>query len=291
MIIAYPFGNNVLLLHSLPIPWISRGKYTEASMRASRRRARKVDPLASPEAVRDVLEKLRGRCSVALPKSEAQLAKMLESVRHHERRPAGSGKRGRPRRWPRDEVALVAMKLKVVLGREAGGRVSPSSFISLYLPLLRYPTDVITALMQGEINIREAAYLARLTPERLKCSTREARQERHEMVTAHVLTSGSQSSLRLRVKALLGETSEDSPNSGEAGRLKADALVRKNPHDPRHLFYEEIQRLTDAMNQIEADELKDKELGSVLRQIDKLFNILKGIKHQGRSRRSKLVSE
>ena len=256
-------------------------------MRASRRRTRRADPLALPEAVRDILDKLRGQCPDTLPKSEAQFIRMLESVRHYGRNSATSGKRGRPRRWPRDEVALVARKLKALLGRETSGRVSPSSFVSLYLPLLRYPTDVATALTQGEINIREAAYLARVTPERLKCSTREARQSRGDLVKAHMLTNGSQSSLRLRVKAILGEIPEESANSGEVGRLKADALLRENPHDPRHLFYEEIQRLTDAMNQIEADDLKGEELGAVLRQIDKLFNTLRRIKHQGYSKHRK----
>lgn len=247
-------------------------------MRASRRRTRRTDPLASPEAVRDVLDKLRGQCSDVLPKSEPHLIKMLESVRHYERSSGVPGKRGRPRRWPRDAVALVGRKLKAVLARETGGRVAQSSFVSLYLPLLRYPTDVTAALAQGEINIREAAYLARLTPERLKCSTREARQARCEMVKAHALTNGSQSSLRWRVKAILGEIPEGASNSAEAGSLKADALLRENPHDPRHLFYEEIQRLTDAMNQIEADKLKGESLGEVLRQIDKLFSMLRRIK-------------
>lgn len=225
-----------------------------------------------------MLDKLRGQCSDVMPKSEPQLIKMLESVRHYERSSGVPGKRGRPRRWPRDAVALVGRKLKAVLARETGGRVAQSSFVSLYLPLLRYPTDVTAALAQGEINIREAAYLARLTPERLKCSTREARHARCEMVKTHALTNGSQSSLRWRVKAILGEIPEGVSNSAEAGRLKADALLRENPHDPRHLFYEEIQRLTDAMNQIEADELKGESLGEVLRQIDKLFSMLRRIK-------------
>lgn len=249
-------------------------------MRASQRRTRRTDPLASPQAVRNVLGKLRGQCPDVLPKSEPQLIRMLESVRHYGRCLSVSEKRGRPRRWPRHEVALVARKLNALLERETGGRISSSSFVSLYLPLLRYPADVVTALTQGKINIREAVNLARLTPERLKCSNREARQARGEMLKAHVLTNGSQSSLRLRVKAILGEIPEERSYSGEAGRLKADALLRDNPHDPRHLFYEEIQRLTDAMNQIEANELKGEALGTVLRQIDKLFNMLRRVKQQ-----------
>jgi len=256
-------------------------------MRASRRRTRQADPLASPEAVRAVLDKLRGRCSAVLPKSELQLARMLESVRHYERHPTVSEMRGRPRRWPRHEVILIAKKLKAVVGRETDSRISTSSFVSLYLPLLRYPSDVTSALTKGEINIREAVYLARLTPERLKCSAQEARKARSEIVKAHVLTNGSQNSLRLRVKAILGEIPEESLNSGEAGRLKSDALLRKDPYDPRHLFYEDIQRLADAMSQIEADELNGKELGAVLRQIDKLFNMLQRIKKQAHDSRLK----
>lgn len=251
-------------------------------MRASRRRTRRADPLASPEAVRNVLNVLRGQCPDILPKSEPHLVRMLESVRHHERRGPVTGMRGRPRRWPRDEVALVSKKLKAVLRRETGGRVSQSSFVSLYLPILRYSSEVTAALTQEEINIREASYLARLTPERLKCSAREARRSRLEVMKAHLLTNGSQSCLRLRIKAILGEIPEETPISGEVGRLKADALLRRNPHDPRHLFYEEVQRLTDTLNQIEADELKGESVEGVLRQVDKLFNMLRRIKRQSR---------
>ncbi len=254
-------------------------------MPASRRRTRRADPLASPEAVRDVLDKLRDQCPDVLPKSEPQLVRMLESARHSERRGTVAETRGRPRRWPRDDVALVSRKLKAVLRRETAGRVSLSSFISLYLPILRYPADVTAALAREEINIREASYLARLTPERLKCKAREARQARVEMAKAHALTHGSQSSLRLRVKVILGEMHKGSLNPAEVGRQKADALLMKNPHDPRHLFYEEVQRLTDAMDQIEAEELNGESLGEILRQIDKLFNMLRRIKRRGRDTR------
>lgn len=249
-------------------------------MRPSRRRTRRADPLASPQAVRNVLDKLRGQCPGALPKSEPQLVRMLESVRHYERRPAATEGRGRPRRWPREDVETVARKLRTTLRQEVGGRISRSSFISLYLPVLRYPADVTGALCEGEINIREAAYLARLTPERLKCNARVARQVRREIIKAHVLMNGSQNSLRSRVKIVLGERDEWNGDSREAGRRKANALLRRNPYDARHLFFEETQRLTDAMGQIEADELNGEILKEFLRQIDKLFNLLRRMKHR-----------
>jgi hypothetical protein len=253
-------------------------KEFEYSVRAARRRTRRPDALASTEAVRGVLGGLRSLCAELLPANERQLVRMLESVRHYGRRPATGEGRGRPRRWPREDVAVVAKKLKTVLRQETGGRVSPSSFVSLYLPILRYPADVSAALGSGEINIREAAYIARLTPERLKCKGNEARRVRGEMIKGHILTNGSQNSLRLRVKAMLGENAIADDDLRELGRQKADALLRLNPHDARHLFFEEIQRLTDAMRQVEPDDIKDDRLGEFLRQIDKLFNLLRRMK-------------
>jgi hypothetical protein len=51
-------------------------------MRASRRRTRRKDCLASPKAVRSILDQLRRRCPKVLPGVERQVVKMLESVRH-----------------------------------------------------------------------------------------------------------------------------------------------------------------------------------------------------------------
>src|SRR5205085_7103807 len=112
----------------------------------SRRRTRHRDPLASPEAVRHILNQLHRRCTKVLPSVEKQVMRMLESVRHYERRLSVDESKGRPRRWPRDDVAEVAEKLRYTLERKTEGRISPSSFISLYLPILRYPADVTKAL-------------------------------------------------------------------------------------------------------------------------------------------------
>ncbi len=251
-------------------------------MRKSRRRVRRLYPLASPEAVRRILIQLGRQCPGSLPKSERQAVKMLESVRHYEARPVVDESRGRPRRWPRERVAEVAGRLRKILDRKTGGRVSPSSFVSLYLRVLRYPPDVASALGEGEINIREAAYLARLVPERLNLAPQQARQLREEVLKAHLKTKGSQESLRLRVKVALGELPGGSQRPGSSGRQKADELIRHNPYDARHLFYEEIQRLIDAMRQVEPDDLKGKKLSEFLRQIDKLLNMLHRTKQRKR---------
>lgn len=244
-------------------------------MRASRRRTRRKDPLASPEAVRRILEQLGRQCPKILPRVERQAVKMLESVRHYEKRPNVDESRGRPRRWPRDDVAEVAEKLRDILDRKTEGRLSTSSFVSLYLSILRYPPDVTNALREGEINIREASYLAGLTPERLKCATRDARQIRAEILQAHLLTKGSQESLRQRVKTVLNIPSEEKPRLGKSGRQMADELIKENPYDARHLFYEEIQQLIEAMRETVPEDLKGKTLIEFLRQIDRLLSMLR----------------
>src|ERR1700760_1456460 len=136
-------------------------------MRAARRRSRESDPLASPEAVRAVCRLLRERMPDTIPSSEKQLTRFLFAVRHVERRPATDTKRGRPSHWPREKLMGAASQLRGILEREKRGRVSVNSFIGQYIPLLNFPSDVVHALTRGEINLHEAAQLARLTPERL----------------------------------------------------------------------------------------------------------------------------
>src|ERR1700759_584532 len=102
-------------------------------MRVTRRRQRRPDPLARPEAVRAVCEELRLRMPGVIPNSEKQLIRFLYAVRHVERRPATDTKRGRPSRWKREDLVNAASNLRAVLGRETQGRVSLNSFIGQYL--------------------------------------------------------------------------------------------------------------------------------------------------------------
>ncbi|MGB7923314.1 MAG: hypothetical protein WCF57_08720 [Pyrinomonadaceae bacterium] len=173
---------------------------------------------------------------------------------------------------------MVANKLADILERKTKGRVSLSSFVSLYVRILSYPADVSRALSKGEINVREAASLARLTAERLSCSPPEARKLRAELLKAHLLANGSQSSLCRRVKVALGEWPEVDLKLGKAGSQKADELLEANPYDARHLFYEEIQLLIEAMREIDPEDLQGDTLTHLLRQIDKLLNRLRLIR-------------
>ena len=244
-------------------------------MGSSRRRTRRKNSLASPEAVRRLMDQLRRRCPNALPGVERQVVNMLESVRHYAIRPAINESRGRPRRWPRDAVAEVGESLRDILERKTEGRVSLSSFVTTYLPILRYPPDVANALREGEINIRESAYLARLTSDNLKCTAKEARSTRLEILQAHLVTKGSQERLRQRVRTALGVPPEKAPRRKRSGSQIADELIKENPYDSRHLFYEEIQQLIEAMRETGPETLTSKTLVEFLRQIDKLLGMLR----------------
>ncbi len=57
-------------------------------MKATRRRQRKPDPLANPEAVRTIFENLRERLPFPIPKLEKELIRFFYAIGYVERWPA-----------------------------------------------------------------------------------------------------------------------------------------------------------------------------------------------------------
>ncbi len=245
-------------------------------MRAARRRRRESDTLASPDAIRTICRLLRERMPDAIPSSERHLVRFLFAVRHVERRPATDTRRGRPSHWPREMLMEAASQLRGILQRETSGRVSLNSFIGQYLPLLQFPSDVTHALNSGQINLQEAAQLARLTPERLGCSPGAAREQRAELLAQHLAVQGSQTRLRARVKEILGETIEpDISSAGMAAVVtKVDELLEVDPGDTRHMFWEEMKRLFYAMREIEPEDLDEEMMNEFLQAMDQISNVL-----------------
>jgi hypothetical protein len=255
-------------------------------MRATRRRRRTIDPLASPEAVRSICAKLRARLPDLIPISEKQLMRFLYAVRHVERRPATDTLRGRPSRWPREKLTEAASTLRALLERETSGRVSVSSFIGQYLPLLQFPSDVTDALSSGHINLQEATQLARLTAERLDCSPAIARARRAELLRSHLAVQGSQTRLRGRVKELLGEASAQEVTAENLAAVvaKADELLEIDPSDTRHMFWEEMKRLFFAMREIEPEDLDEETMDDFLQAMDHVSNVLYRIEKRRQTR-------
>ena len=257
-------------------------------MRSTRKRARKIDPLASPMGVCAVLDQLRKRCPDIIPSSERQLLKMLTSVRHIELHRATDTRRGRPSRWHRKDLLEVASHLRVILECETSGRLSLSSFTGQYLRILNFPTDVVSALERGQINLQEAAQLARLSASRLGCTDSVAGARRAELLQSHLATQGSQTSLRLRVKEILGETTPEISSAGMAAAVAVtDELLEIDPADSRHLFWEEMKRIFFAMRNVQPEDLDDDILGEFISAIDQVSAVLRRVekRRQERSRR------
>lgn len=212
--------------------------------------------------------------------------RFLYSVRHIERRPATDTLRGRPSRWPREKLTEAASTMRALLERETSGRVSVSSFIGQYLPLLQFPSDVTDALSSGHINLQEAAQLARLTAERLDCSPAIARARRTKILQQHLAVQGSQTRLRSRVKELLGELQEPEISSDSMARVVAlvDELLEIDPHDTRHMFWEEMKRIFFAMREIEPEDLNEETMDEFMSAMDQLSNILYRIEKKRQKR-------
>jgi hypothetical protein len=228
-----------------------------------------------------------------IPPSEKHLLHFLYAVRHAERRPATDTKRGRPSRWPREKLVEAAAQLRAILERETSGRVSLNSFTGQYLPLLQFPSDVTDALDAGQINLQEAAQLARLTPRRLDCAPQEARGRRAEVLRQHLAVQGSQTRLRARVRELLGEAErvEVSPGAMAAVVTKVDEMLEVDPSDARHMFWEEMKRLFYAMREIELEDLDDETMDDFLKAMDGVSNVLFRVGRRRQERHKREASD
>ena len=255
-------------------------------MRATRRRQRTLDPMASPQAVRAIFDHLRERLPTIIPKKEKELLRLLHAVRHVERYPATDTRRGRPGRWPREKLMEAASHLRGILQRETSGRVSLNSFIGQYLQVLHFPSDVLEALAVGEVNLQEAVQLSRLTASRLECSPSTAFARRRELLKSHLAMLGSQTRLRARVKEILGENSspEITSEGMAAAMAVADELLEIDPQDSRHLFWEEIKRIYFAMNEIRPNDLDAETMDEFASAMDHISSVLYRIEKRRRER-------
>jgi hypothetical protein len=260
-------------------------------MRATRRRTRTPDPLASSIAIRALCDQLHSRMPDIIPSNEKQLLRFLYAVRHIERRPATDTLRGRPSRWPREKLVEAASTLRGLLLRETSGRVSLNSFIGQYLPILEFPSDVVDALSSGQVNLQEASQLARLTPERMGLSALAARARRIDLLKQHLAVQGSQTRLRARVKELLGEINEPEISSESMVEVleKTDELLEIDPSDSHHMFWEEMKRLFYAMRDIRPEDLDEEMMDEFLSAMDQISNVLYRIEKKKQQRTKPIV--
>lgn len=256
-------------------------------MRATRRRARKPDPLASRHAVEAVLRSLRSSLPEIIPNSNKALLSMLQAVRSLYARAATDTKRGRPGRFPRETLLRVDSLLRSILARETS--ISVRSFVGQYLPILDFPQDVREALERGEVNLFEAHQLARLSARRVGSTDGEARAQRRKLLEVHMLTQESGARLRERVKDLLGESVALSATGSETLAVeKADELLVIDPLDSTHLFYEELRRIGRVIREVKTEDLTQEDLDKLMPVLDLLGEVLSRIEKRNQQKQQKL---
>lgn len=258
-------------------------------MKATRRRARRTDPLASAAAVEAMLDALRTSLSDLIPRSRKNLSSLLNSVRGLYMRQPTETKRGRPARYTREQLLRVDSVLRDLLARET--RISVRSFVGQYLPILDFPKDVREVLERGEVNLFEAHQLARLSTRKLGSTDGEARSARKKMLEAHLLAQGSGTQLRRRVKEALGELREPDPTETEVVAVsKADELLEADPLDASHLFFEELRMISRALRQIGPEEVMDEDLSEIMPAVDQITLTLQKITRRKEREQAKKIT-
>ena len=247
------------------------------TLRATYRRQRRVDPLASVQAVRSVLEQLRSALPDIIPKRDKDLMRMLRSVSHINRYRATDTRRGRPGRWQHEELLLVSARLSSILERETSSHISLASFVDHYLRLLDFPSDVLLALSTGDINLFEAEQLARITPERLNISPAQAKKTRQEMLSTHLQARLSGERLRQRVAELLRASANEAESSAHSPEID---LENFDPYDPTHLFWDQIKQLGFALRDIRREDVSDEEIDELLKASEPVMTVLARIQRR-----------
>ena len=257
-------------------------------MKATRRRTRRADPLASAEGVGSVLEHLRSSLPELIPRSHKSLSSLLNSVRGLYMRRPSEGNRGRPARYAREQLLRVDSTLRDILARET--HLSVRSFVGQYLPILDFPRDVREALERGNLNLFEAHQLARLNAKTLGGTDGEARSLRKKLLEAHLLAQGSGTLLRARVKEVLGEAREPDPTETEVMAVgKADELLEADPLDASHLFFEELRMLSRALREIGPEEVTDEDLAEIMPAVDQITLTLQKIERRKKREQAKIL--
>jgi hypothetical protein len=252
-----------------------------STMRITRRRQRRADPFISPEWVRLIFDQLKAAFPLLATLKEKDLIKLARAVRHVERYSATDTRRGRPSRWPREDLVRVGLTFTDLLRRETSGRMSLATFVDHYLRILDFPVDVLEALSSGAVNLFEAEQLARITAQRLQIGATEAKKKRAEMLKAHLQTRASGERLRRRVNEMLNPNQEaTSPSQAGAHMETIEDLEDFDPHDSTHLFWEEIKQLGFAFRALRREDLTDELIEELLEASQSVWSVLAKIQRR-----------
>lgn len=266
-------------------------------MSRRRRRQRTIDPLATPDAVREVLRSLVARLPADVPDNEREIVRMLRAASHCERRGWARSLRGRPSRFDRNKLLKLWNALGEELSRGTRPSVSPRTFTEHYLRLLACPKDALEAIGDGRINLFEALQLARITPKTTGMTSSGASKLRQRVLAAHVASHGSAKQLYERINELLGKprTPDAAPSAAaaysrglEPGEEELDAETDAYLSDPGALFSDQLRQVAIEMARIDPEQLSEGETGALFDLLDQLYlkasKLARKSREQGSSR-------
>ncbi len=249
-------------------------------MRATRRRTRKSDQLASPASVLAVLDELSTRLPGLIPSNFNTLRGLLRAVRHFQRYPATDTPRGRPGRWGRQDLLSTSVCLSDILDRETSGRISIATFIDHYVRILDFPEDIQRPLNAQKINLFEAEQLCRINQRSLSISEAEAFRIRAELLSTHLKARLSGERLRIRINELLGRVpKENTPSVSIIGQRDDDLenAPEIDAYDASHLFWDEIQRLSFAFRDLQREDVSESDIEEFLHVCEPVWTVLNRI--------------
>lgn len=208
-------------------------------------------------------------------KSFGQTVRVLNAVRNMLRHPSLKSKAGRRGAFPRTFLQNAKLQAERIIADEFGGAISLERFIAAYLPVLRFPADIQTALGRGDINIEEARILLKINKDNIPAGIRRHPSAiRTEIVASHAKRGGSQNDLRRRVSDYLKQTPVEL--TAEVTRATAeiveisDELVSWSEYDTEHLFWEEIKNLVYALRDVDTNLMEPEEIAEILKAVGSL---------------------
>lgn len=239
-----------------------------------RRHARKSDPYQKFENFIGLFEQIKAAIYPSGVENE-DFKKLIYAAQYRERFPAKVSKSGRRAKFDDTFLFNSAGKIKSVLEKETGGRISLARFASAYLPILNYPRDLQAALGDYRINLEEAGILARINRKNLgEAVKRKPSEIRREIIDSHVKRRGTQAELNNRVNQRLNI----SPKRQAAGvaatvaaiDLNVDELLEFNEFDTEHLLWEEIKSLVYLMREVDSSQVDDETTEQILKDLDSI---------------------
>lgn len=237
-----------------------------------RRHQRNLDPYQTSERLGELIDRMKFEI-YPTGVADEELKKLLYAVQYYERFPTKESKSGRRKKFDDAFLHNASLKIKAVLQSASNGRISLMRFVSTYLPVFDYPSDLRAALDNHKINLEEARILNRINRENLGQSVKRKPSEiRKEMIKSHLKRGGTQAELKNRVAERLNIVpKKQAENVGVNIALidaAVDELLELNEFDTEHLLWEEIKSLVYLMRDVDSSAIDEDSTTQILDDLD-----------------------